>query len=681
MGKLISPYNLILFIYVLRLGVPVSTQPRPGNVETYGLFNTVEPLPIDTQAIQLIKQYNQYPNSVEARFLIGDLLKKLGRYGLAKKEYWGALQLGDRKGLVKIKELYTDLNSLPVIYAAMAESSFETWNNDEVESSKAPDRTESMALFDKALTEHPRSLPFLQIMSKIYDYYDRKADKDKLQPVIEELTNAAKLLEMSTVAFNNKNYEEARGLLEQSINVASDWQPAHNRLLYIKQVTAHWDGYKKAIKDMDTFLSKSREIVEKMACPKMLGSNLVCSMDLMGISDFGMIKERQEFQRRAAGILSHAVLLAHSSNQFEIFLYSTQSRDRSDVEGKFLEIEHFRNLHGMSKRGAVQRIRMDKLDILVDVDGYANYATRIGEAIMMRSAPVQISWLAFMMTTGMKNEDYIITDKVISPSSDAKFYSEKFINLPISAYPNSHRSYFTRNIITDQPAESRNTRCGFPAGTKFVYSSFNQIAKLNPWTLGSWMNILKVVPNSVLWLVRFPDMSPEVLERLKLFAERNAIDRSRIVLADWEEDPQANLDRQSSCTDVVLDPGICNGHTTLVDAIYAGIPVVTLPLNHMAGKVGASMLNAIGASNFAASSWQAYISIASRLGLDRDFYKSARQLFVDAHKSQLFDYAAYTLHLEAAYLHVWRRWLAGKPPTHTSISVDDARTSKAHLDL
>eukprot|EP01083_Nonionella_stella_P277622 943764_1 len=502
MGKLISPYNLILFLYVvLRLGVPVSTQPRPGNVETYGLFNTVEPLPIDTQAIQLIKQYNQYPNSVEARFLIGDLLKKLGRYGLAKKEYWGALQLGDRKGLVKIKELYTDLDSLPVIYAAMAEASFATWKNDEVESSKAPDRTKSTALFDKALTEHPRSLPFLQIMSKIYDHYDRKADKDKLQPVIEELTNAAKLLEMSTVAFNNKNYEEARGLLEQSINVASDWQPAHNRLLYIKQVTAHWDGYKKAIKDMDTFLSKSREIVEKMACPKMLGSNLVCSMDLMGISDFGMIKERQvainslitwsmivlplrpsnklflarfnarsdyfravlngfaekvfsdseraqlaagwkagrrlrvgyigsEFQRRAAGILSHAVLLAHSSNQFEIFLYSTRSRDRSDVEGKFLEIEHFRNLHGMSKRGAVQRIRMDKLDILVDVDGYANSATRIEEAIMMRSAPVQISWLAFMMTTGMKNEDYIITDKVISPSSDAKFYSEKFINLP-----------------------------------------------------------------------------------------------------------------------------------------------------------------------------------------------------------------------------------------------------------
>jgi len=193
-----------------------------------------------------------------------------------------------------------------------------------------------------------------------------------------------------------------------------------------------------------------------------------------------------------------------------------------------------------------------------------------------------------------------------------------------------------------------------------VYCNFNQLYKIDPSTLEMWLNILKKVPNSVLWLLRFPAVGEPNIHRI---ARQHGIPANRIIFS-----PVAAKEehvRRGQLADVCLDTPLCNGHTTGMDVLWAGTPMVTLPAETLASRVATSQLNTLGLPELAAKSPKEYVDIAAKLGLEPEYLKKIRATVSHARfSSPLFDTERYAHDLETLYSKMWEKYENGLSPDH-----------------
>ncbi|GAB6030284.1 hypothetical protein CHUAL_005959 [Chamberlinius hualienensis] len=189
-----------------------------------------------------------------------------------------------------------------------------------------------------------------------------------------------------------------------------------------------------------------------------------------------------------------------------------------------------------------------------------------------------------------------------------------------------------------------------------IYCNFNQLYKIDPATLQIWINILNRVPNSCLWLLRFPAVGePNLLTAaLQLGLKNNSIIFSNVA-------PKEEHVRRGQLADVCLDTPLCNGHTTGMDVLWAGTPMVTLVGETLASRVAASQLTTLGCPELIAHSRAEYEEIAVKLGTDREFLKATRaKVWTSRTESSLFNCKKYTIDLETLYLKMWKRYAEGK---------------------
>jgi len=193
-----------------------------------------------------------------------------------------------------------------------------------------------------------------------------------------------------------------------------------------------------------------------------------------------------------------------------------------------------------------------------------------------------------------------------------------------------------------------------------VYCNFNQLYKIDPKTLGVWVNILKRVPNSVLWLLRFPVIGEtNIVAR----AAHMGLSPDRIIFSNVAAKEEHV--RRGQLADVCLDTPLCNGHTTGMDVLWAGTPMVTLPLETLASRVASSQLNCLGTPELIASSYEEYEDIAVRLGSDREYLKAIRAKVWQARTdSHLFDVKLYVNNLEGLFIRMWKKYETGEEPDH-----------------
>ncbi|XP_013781947.1 UDP-N-acetylglucosamine--peptide N-acetylglucosaminyltransferase 110 kDa subunit isoform X2 [Limulus polyphemus] len=193
-----------------------------------------------------------------------------------------------------------------------------------------------------------------------------------------------------------------------------------------------------------------------------------------------------------------------------------------------------------------------------------------------------------------------------------------------------------------------------------VYCNFNQLYKIDPATLQMWANILKRVPNGVLWLLRFPAVG-----EANIIAHSNnmGVSSNRIIFSNVAAKEEHV--RRGQLADVCLDTPLCNGHTTGMDVLWAGTPMVTLPGETLASRVASSQLTCLGLSELISHSRQEYEDVAVRLGNDRDFLKAIRAKVWRARtESNLFNVKVYTSNLEKLYRKTWERCEKGEKPDH-----------------
>ncbi|XP_040159287.1 UDP-N-acetylglucosamine--peptide N-acetylglucosaminyltransferase 110 kDa subunit isoform X1 [Anopheles arabiensis] len=195
-----------------------------------------------------------------------------------------------------------------------------------------------------------------------------------------------------------------------------------------------------------------------------------------------------------------------------------------------------------------------------------------------------------------------------------------------------------------------------------VYCNFNQLYKIDPLTLQSWVTILKHVPNSVLWLLRFPAVGEA---NIQATAQQMGIPAGRIIFSNVAAKEEHV--RRGQLADVCLDTPLCNGHTTSMDVLWTGTPVVTLPAETLASRVAASQLATLGCPELIAKSRQEYQDIAIKLGTDREYLKAMRaKVWVARCESPLFDCKQYAQGLEMLFYKMWERFARGERPDHIS---------------
>lgn len=193
-----------------------------------------------------------------------------------------------------------------------------------------------------------------------------------------------------------------------------------------------------------------------------------------------------------------------------------------------------------------------------------------------------------------------------------------------------------------------------------VYCNFNQLYKIDPKTLNMWVNILKRVPNSVLWLLRFPVIGEA---NIVAKAAQLGLTPDRIIFSNVAAKEEHV--RRGQLADVCLDTPLCNGHTTGMDVLWAGTPMVTLPLETLASRVASSQLSCIGTPELIAASYEDYENIAVRLGNDREYLKSIRaKVWQGRADSHLFDVKLYVNNLEGLFIRMWRKVERDEEPDH-----------------
>lgn len=352
----------------------------------------------------------------------------------------------------------------------------------------------------------------------------------------------------------------------------------------------------------------------------------------------------------ATAYLLARVLELHDRERFEVFVYSYGPDDGSSMRRRLeAAVEHFVDLQTAGPRAIADRMRGDDIDILVDLKGYTLDARP--EVLAYRAAPIQVSFLGYPGTLGTDCVDYLITDRIVSPPELADGFTEKFAWLPDCYQPNDDQ----------RPLGAAPSRreCGLP-DEGFVFACFNNTYKLTPEVFDVWCRLLIRVPGSVLWML---DANLQAKHNLWQEAEARGIARERLLFAP-RVDYRSHLLRLQNA-DLFLDNTPVNAHTTASDALWACVPIVTLPGEIFASRVAASLLHAAGAPELVADSLPAYEALALRLATTPQELAALRQRLADGRAlCALFDSARYTRALESLYDRMFERGMQGLAPDH-----------------
>ena len=355
-----------------------------------------------------------------------------------------------------------------------------------------------------------------------------------------------------------------------------------------------------------------------------------------------------DFSQHATAVLMAEMLEQRDRDCFEIFLYSHSVEDGSAIQRRVrAAADHYLDVTHHCNEAIARRMREDGIDIAIDLKGHTRDSRF--EILAWRPAPIQAAFLGYPATTGADFIDYLIGDPVVTPLAHADRYSECIAQMPHSYQPNdTHRPL--------PPAPSR-AEAGLPADA-VVLCCFNQTYKISAHMLDLWARILAGAPRAVLWLLAW---NPHAEERLRDALAERGVAADRVLFA-----PKRSLDGHLArlrCADLFLDTWPCNAHTTASEALWAGVPVLTVPGKTFASRVAASLVSACGLPELACAEDTAYVDRAIALAIDAPALAALRaRLESERMTLPLFDAERYTRDFEALLIRMFERHMGGEPP-------------------
>lgn len=333
----------------------------------------------------------------------------------------------------------------------------------------------------------------------------------------------------------------------------------------------------------------------------------------------------------------------HDSRRLEIVMYSAVKNPDSLTERFQSHAALWRDMSRTPDDQFRDTIRNDNLDIFVDLAGHTE-GSRL-KVIGERLAPVQISYLGYPGSTGLRTMDYRLTDDWADPKGSDVWYTEKLVRLP--------GGFLCYSPIFSAPSEGP-----LPAlRNDFVtFGSFNSVAKLSAPAVALWARILRAIPRSRLFLKSKALADPAGRQRVENMFARHGVSSGQLVLKGWASSSGEHLAHYRS-VDIALDTFPYNGTTTTCEALWMGVPVVTLAGSMHAGRVGVSLLSNAGLSDLIAKTADEYVEIAAGLSNDRGSLATLRSnLRSRMQKSPLCDAKRIAREVENAYQSIYTQY-------------------------
>ena len=351
-----------------------------------------------------------------------------------------------------------------------------------------------------------------------------------------------------------------------------------------------------------------------------------------------------DFRTHSVAYFIEPVLSAHDHNNFEIFCYADVMVPDEVTKRMQAYADNWLSIVGKSDEDVAELIRNHRIDILLDLTGHTGNNRML--LFARNPAPVQVTWIGYPATTGLSAIDYKIVDSYTDPPGVTdQFYTEELIRMPESFL--CYLPLIDCPEITNLPALS--------AGD-IRFGSFNNFAKVSSEIAELWILILQSVPNARLLLKANCFLDEQTRRYTKEMFSVGDIDSERIELLSWEQSTHPHLALYNRI-DIALDTFPYHGTTTTCEAMWMGVPVITLAGNTHASRVGVSLLSNVGLPELIATTPEEYVAKAIDLARDLEKLQSLRKCLRDMmSRSPLTDAKKFTHHLEEAYRRMWINW-------------------------
>lgn len=350
-----------------------------------------------------------------------------------------------------------------------------------------------------------------------------------------------------------------------------------------------------------------------------------------------------DFRNHAVNYFLSPIYL-HDKENFELYAYSKVEVEDQVTAKLKNNFDHWRDIKHIGDDAAADLIEKDKIDILVDLAGHtANNGLMI---FARKPAPIQVTWLGYTATTGMKAMDYRITDVYAEPAG----LTEHLNTETLWRLPNIFCAYTPHDnspdVIDHPPFEDN----GY-----ITFGCFNNFTKVTDPVIETWAKIMEQVPNSRLMLEIAGIQSDKIRKEIEDRLAKYGLPMERVILEPRRPENQYKLYNK---IDIALDPFPTVGGTTSMDTIWMGVPFVTLAGGHFGSRMGVSILTNVGLSDLIAQNVDEYISIATSLALNLDKLHGIRSgLREKMTTSPLMDQKRFAQNMETAYREMWHKWL------------------------
>jgi predicted O-linked N-acetylglucosamine transferase (SPINDLY family) len=470
---------------------------------------------------------------------------------------------------------------------------------------------------------------------------------DELAVLVSALNGIGRLQETL------KQYQPACEALEKSLLLKPNQSDVIHHLVFMRQKQCRWPIYEPIGVTEENTLRKATSALAMLNISDEPGTQLTAALnysrkkiptDLSRLAPLNGYQHEKiriaycsgDFCTHPVAMLTVELFEQHDREKFEIFAFCWSPNDGSKLRQRIIQaVDHYIPIHNLNDAESAKLIREHEIDILIDLHGQTNKA-RI-QMLAHRPAPIQITYLGLPATTGLPCIDYVIADRFLIPEEYAGFYSEKPLYMP-DIYQVSDRK---REI---SPAPDRES-CGLPRN-KFVFCSFNNNHKYTLEVFTAWMNILRRVPESILWLLAD---NPWAESNLRKQAELQGIDPTRLIFA--ERTLPADYLARYHVADLFLDTFPFNAGTTANDALWMELPVLTLCGRSFASRMAGALLTAAGLPELITYDLEAYENKAVALAQNAKTLKKLRRKLTDAKTNgPLFNTTQFTANLESHYV-------------------------------
>ncbi|KPK24820.1 MAG: hypothetical protein AMJ61_13290 [Desulfobacterales bacterium SG8_35_2] len=499
---------------------------------------------------------------------------------------------------------------------------------------------------DEAVTSYRRALSLKPDYAEAhYNLGTVLKDQGKLEGAVASYRRALSLKPDYAEAHNNLGnalkdqgkLEEAIASYRQALVLKHDYLEVHSNLLFCL-------NYKADVSQKEIY-NESQQWNERFV-PLFQTDRIKHTNSLNPDRRLRIGYVSPDFRSHSVAFFIEPVIRAHNREKVEVFCYANVRKPDKVTQRLQLEVNNWCSIVGIEHEAVAELIQKDGIDILVDLAGHSSDNSL--PVFARKPAPVQVTWLGYPNTTGLKTMDYRFTDAIADPpGDDGRLHSEQLIRLE-------------HGFLCYQPLASAPEVCSLPCLEQgyITFGSFNNLTKVTPDVIRVWAGILQAVPDSRL-LLKAKQLSDDQtrIHFDKMFA-REGIAPERLEMHSRLLKQEDHLGLYSR-VDIGLDPFPYNGTTTTCEALWLGVPVITLLGNRHAGRVGASILHRLGLGELVASSAEKYIELARVLTRDRKRLQKMRSsLRSRMQQSELMNSRRFTRHLEDVYCQIWREYCA-----------------------